>query len=162
MKILKDNYTQSNIDEIVENTKPYPRKIVCEHCGSELQYEESDLRIGFLGCAYLDCPLCGGDNMLEENENTIALTKNNIEFPIHFHHTSKETGAVNCCNNESVKKAIERAIEYFRKNKNEFYWFTASGNLYVGVCRYDGDESYEVVVTNNYYETYIPFEREDY
>ena len=162
MKVLKDNYTQSNIDEITENKKPYPRKIVCEHCGSELEYEESDLRIGFLGCAHLDCPLCNGENMIEENENTITLTKENVEFPTHFWHTSKETGAVDCCDNENVKNAVNKAINYFRENKNELYWFTATGNLYVGVSRYEGDESYEIVVTNNYYETSIPFEREDY
>ena len=112
MKVLKDNYTQSNINETIENTKPYPRKMICEHCGSELEYEESDLRIGFLGCVHLDCPLCDGENMIEENENTITLTKNNVEFPTHFYHTSKETGAVDCCNNETVKNAINQAIDY--------------------------------------------------
>lgn len=162
MKVLKDNYTQSNIDEAAENTKPYPRKMICEHCGSELEYEESDLRVGFLGCAYLDCPLCDGENMIEENENTITLTKDNVEFPAHFWHTSKETGAVDCCNNEAVKNAINRAINYFRANKDEYHWFTATGNLYVDVSRYEGDESYEVVVTNNYYDTFIPFESDDY
>lgn len=162
MKVLKDNYTKPNINEATENTKPYPRKIICEHCGSELEYEKSDLRIGFLGCAYLDCPLCNGDNMIEDNENTITLTKDNIKFPVHFWHTSKETGAVDYCNHEEVKKAVYRAIDYFRKNKNEYFWYTCCGNLYVGVNRYDGDENYWVIVSNNYYETYIPFEREDY
>ena len=162
MKVLKDNYTVSNIDETIENTKPYPRKLTCEYCGSELEYEESDLRIGFLGCAYLDCPLCEGENMIEENENTITLTKDNVEFPAHFWHTSKENGASDCCNSSTVKNAIQRAIKYFRENKDEHHWFTAYGNLYVDVIRYEGDETYEVVVTNNYYETSIPFEREDY
>lgn len=161
MKVLKDNYTKSNINRTIENAKPYPRKIICEECGSELEYEKTDLRIGFLGCAFVDCPCCGRDNLIED-EDGITLTKDNVEFPTHFAHTSKENGAVDCCNNEEVKNAIHKAIDYFRNNKNEFYWFTAHGNLYIGVSRWDGDETYEVVVTNNYYETYIPFEREDY
>ena len=162
MKVLKDNYTKSNFNEYIAIAKSYPRKLICEHCGSELEYEESDLRMGFLGCAFLDCPLCGGDNMLEENEKTITLTKDNVEFPIHFWHTCKETGAVDCCSNEEVKNAINKAINYFRKNKNEYHWYTCIGNLYVSVNRYDGDECYEVTVSNNYYETSIPFEAGDY
>lgn len=161
MKVLMDNYTKSNA-KVEENIEPYPRKIFCEHCGSELEYEESDLRIGFLGCVHLDCPLCNGENMIEENEHTITLTKDNVEFPAHFWHTSVKTGAVNCCNNETVKSYIDEAIDYFRCNKDEYHWYCASGNLYVGVDRYEGDEEYHVVVTNNYYETYIPFEEEDY
>lgn len=32
----------------------------------------------------------------------------------------------------------------------------------VYVFRFDGDEEYEVVVTKDYYDTYIPFEKVDY
>lgn len=162
MKVLKDNFTTSNINMAIEKTKPYPRKLVCDNCGSELEYDKSDLRIGFLGCANLDCPLCGRENMIDDSEEAITLTKDIVEFPTHFWHTSKETGAVDCCNDEKVKNAINKAINYFRKNKNEYHWFTATGNLYVDVTRYEGDESYEIMVTNNYYETSIPFEEIDY
>ena len=161
MKVLKDNYTEEA--HIEEDVYTYPRLCVCDECRSELEYEKSDTHIGFLGCMYLTCPLCGYENMLyDDDENGIKLTKHNVEFPVHFWHTSKETGAVDCCNNERVKDAINKAIDYFRKNKNEYHWFTASGNLYVDVTRYEGDETYEVMVTNNYYETSIPFEKEDY
>ena len=64
MKILKDNYKKSSADEDVKKIKSYPRKLVCEKCNSELEYEESDLRIGALGCIYLDCPCFGRDNIL--------------------------------------------------------------------------------------------------
>lgn len=153
MKVLKDNY---NTEAIVEPV----RKLVCEHCGSELEYEAPDIRIGAFGCAYVDCPCCGKGNDIDEDG--ITLTVNNVEFPTHFWHTSKETGAVDYCNNKEVKKAIYKAIDYFRNNKDDYHWFTACGNLYVDVCKYEGDESYEVVVSNDYYETSIPFESEDY
>ena len=45
MKVLKDNYTEI----ISEQTNDYPKKIVCEDCHSELEYDESDLRIGTYG-----------------------------------------------------------------------------------------------------------------
>jgi hypothetical protein len=162
MKVLKDNYTQSYINETVENTKPYPRKTICEQCGSELEYEKSDVYVGFLGAAYVRCPLCNCENMIEDNEKTIELTKYNVEFPTHFWYTSKETGAADCCNNKEILECINKAIDYFRKHKNEFSWYTCYGNLYVHVMRYEGDEDYWVVVSNNYYETHIPFEEEDH
>lgn len=161
MKVIKDNY--NNVKE--ENTKqmnPYPRTVNCDRCDSELLYEESDVEIGACGCAYVRCPLCNEETFLDDNEKTITLTANNIEFPTHFYHTSKETGAVDICNNEQVKEYIQKAIKYFRENKEEFAWHTSCGNLYVSVNRWDGDEVYEVTVTNNYYETEIPFEDKDY
>ena len=159
IKILKDNYTKFK-DESIQDA--YPRVIVCEECGSELEYEKSDLTIGCYGLAVLHCPLCGRDNMLDDDENSIILTKDNVEFPKHFWHTSKENGAVDCCNNEEVKKCIHKAIDYFRKNKDDYNWYTEYGNLCINVYRYDGDREYMIIVTDNYYQTYIPFEEEDY
>lgn len=161
MKVLKDNYN-NNYVESKNYEKPYPRKHVCEECGSELEYDKSDIVIGAFGCAFLKCPLCGQNSSVYDEDVELTLTRNNIEFPTHFWHTSKETGAVDNCNNEEVKKCIYRAIDYFRNNKNEYHWFTACGNLRVDVSKFDGDENYEVMVTKDYYETYIPFEKTDY
>lgn len=162
MKILKNNYQKTNVEEKTLKIEPYPRKLICEECGSELEYEKADLRMGALGCMYLDCPCCGRENMLEDNENTITLTIDNVEFPTHFWHTSKENGAVDICNNDEVKECIRNAIEYFRKNKKEYAYQTQCGNLFLVVFRWDGDESYEVILSKDYYHTYIPFESEDY
>lgn len=158
MKVLIDNYTKLNI---YEDTMTYPRKFICENCRSKLEYEKEDLKIGTLGCAFIDCPLCGCSNIIDD-EDGITLTVDNIEFPTHFYHVSKECGAVDRCNAEEVKKEIKRAIEYFRKNKNEFDFFSLCGNLFVTVHRYEGDESYNVVVSNDLYDVDIPFETEDY
>lgn len=162
MRVLKNNYNEKNehIAKVIAN--PYPRKHICDRCSSELEYERSDLHMGFLGCMHLTCPLCGNENMVEENEGTVTLTKDNIEFPTHFWHTSVETGAKDCCNNNEVKNCIDKAIKYFRENKEEYSYCTSYGNLYVKVHRYEGDENYDVVVSNDFYETYIPFEKEDY
>lgn len=160
MKVLKNNYDYKN--KVVKNVSPYPRKMICECCDSELEYEEVDVKIGAFGCAYVTCPLCRETNFIDDGENELTLTKNNVEFPTHFWHTSKENGAVDCCNNKEIKECIHRAINFFRENKDKYNWFTATGNLYVVVYRLDGDESYEVMVTKDYYETSIPFEDVDY
>lgn len=160
MKILKDNY--NNIKETYQ-INPYPRNLICENCGSEIEYEKSDLRMGVYGCVHLDCPLCGYSNMLDENEESIILTVDNIEFPVHFHHTSTETGAVDCCTNEMVKEYIRKAVDYFRENKDEYDWGShITGNLYIHVYKYSGDEEYTIVVSNDFYETSVPFGEEDY
>lgn len=162
MKVLKNNFNEiaSHVTEV--NFKPYPRKLICESCESELEYEESDMEVGVLGVMHVKCPLCGYNNMLDGNENDVTLTKDNIEFPRHFFHTSKEDGAVDTCNNEYVKKCIKDAINYFRENKDEISYYTGTGNTMVFIYRYSDDNEYYVVVTNNYYSTYIPFESEDY
>jgi hypothetical protein len=162
MKVLKNNYTGISIEEKIKRVEPYPRKLICELCGSELEYEQSDLRMGAYGCVYIDCPCCNHDNMIENHENEITLTMDNVEFPTHFHRTSEENGAVDVCNNDEIRRRIQSAIEYFRKNKDEFVWYSECGNLFLVVFRYEGDEDYEIILTDNYYSTYINFEDEDY
>ena len=156
MKVLKDNYRTTSYVEEVNS------KIVCDRCRSELEYDESDIEIGAFGCAFVGCPLCGYKNYLDDGEHDIDLTMDNVKFPTHFHHASKENGAVDSLNNKEVKECIYRAIDYFRKHKNENNWFSAFGNLYISVNRWEGDESYDIAVTGDYYNTTIPFEEEDY
>lgn len=163
MKVLKDNYNKiEDIRKNVKLVKPYPRTCICENCGSELEYVESDMRMGVWGYMHLDCPCCGYDNMLEDNENNITLTVNNVEFPTHFWHTSVDTGAKDYCNNKEIKEYIHKAIDYFRSNKDEYCWNTQFGNVYLCVYKWNGDGVYEVIVSNDFYSTEIPFEKEDY
>lgn len=163
MEVLKNNFNKISSYTTKINVKPYPRILVCDGCQSELQYEESDMRMGEYGCMHVDCPLCGTENMLEENEKNITLTKDNIAFPMHFHHASKDTGAVDVCNDEMVKKYIKEAINYFRNNKEEYdYGGWISDNFYINIQKYSDDKEYVVTVSNDFYEANIPFEKEDY
>lgn len=162
MKVIKNNFGEIAAHVTEVRFEPYPRKLICDNCESELEYEESDMEVGVYGAMHVKCPLCGYNNMLDGNKNDVTLTKDNIEFPIHFDHISKEDGAIDVCNNEFIKEYINRAIDYFRMNKNEYIYYVGTGNTMVQVHRYEGDEDYYIVVTNDYYHTYIPFEPEDY
>lgn len=159
MKVLKNNY-ESHEEEIVKEVERYPRNHICEYCDSELEYNKDDLRVGAFGCMFLNCPCCNQENLIEDEG--LDLTKDNVEFPTHFHHCSKETGAVDICNNKRIKEYINEAIDYFRNNKNEFVWFVSTGNLHMTVFRWSEDECYDVIVANDHYSTFIPFENEDY
>jgi hypothetical protein len=156
MRVLVNNYNNYNNEEVCL------REITCENCGSKLEYDKQDITVGVYGAPHIRCCLCEHNNMLDTNDGGITLTKDNIEYPTHFWHTSIENGAIDTCDNENVRKAINDAIEFFRNNKKEYSWYTMSGNLCVFVQRFDGDEEYVVWVTNDYHSTYIPFEQEDY
>lgn len=160
MKVLKDNYSEYEHNDAIDNK--YPKKLVCEDCDSELEYDEHDIYNGEYGCAFVHCPLCGCENYLNDEEHDINLNMKNVEFPTHYAHISKETGAVDCCNNETIKEYIREAVNYFRKNKDEDSWYCFTGNLAVVVFKYEGDANYWVIVSDNYYDTYISFESEDY
>lgn len=160
MRVLENNYNRNNVEDVRKVEKEYPRIRICEYCGSKFEYDKEDMIVGELGCCFTDCPCCGEENLIEDEG--VKLTEDNVEFPLHFHHCCKETGAIDICTNEKVREVIKKAIKFFRENKDEFYWFYESGNLHISVTRWDGDECYNVMVTNNYYDTYLNFEEEDY
>lgn len=167
IKVIKNNYIKAK--ELSEEEfnklpkiKPYPRRLVCGECRSELEYDKSSIRMGEYGCIHVKCPLCNHDNMIDDHEDNITLTIDNIEFPVHFHHVSEATGAKKRDTIEEVRNDIRRAVEYFRKNKDEYCFHTWCGNLFVMVRKWSGDEIYEVVVSNDFYNMEIYFEECDY
>lgn len=63
---------------------------------------------------------------------------------------------------EEINKWIQQGIEYFRENKDEYYYFTGSGNALVHIYRFDCDKEYYVVVSKDYESSDVEFEEEDY
>lgn len=87
IKVIKNNFIKNNIE--IEEVKPVMIHTFCEHCDSELEISEEDTHIGWLGAAFVKCPCCGQESMVDELEG-ITLTKNNIDYPIHFNRTNKD------------------------------------------------------------------------
>ena len=158
IKILKDN--SKNI-EVKEENAMFPLKIKCSECDSELEITEEDTHIGWMGARFINCPCCGKEAMVDELDG-ITLMKDNLEFPVHFNRTTKGLRHVVEVNSDEIINGIKKAITYFRENKDEWNWYTSRGDLFLSVYRHPGDEDYFVLVTKDFYETYIPFEREDY
>ena len=159
IKILKDN--SNNIEVKEENIAMFPLKIKCSECDSELEITEEDTHIGWMGARFINCPCCGKEAMVDELDG-ITITKDNLEFPVHFIRTTKGLRHVVEVNSDEIIKEIQRAITYFREHKDEYYWYTSHGDLLLIVFRYSGDEEYFVMVTNDLSDTYIPFEDKDY
>ena len=156
MKIIKNNTD----NKLVEET-PKVWEIQHEHCNSELEITEDDAHVGALGSQYITCPCCGNEAIVYELD-CIKLTKDNVEFPTHFYRTSSGRGDVKEVSAVEIKKEIQRGIEYLRNNKNEFYWYVKHGDLFLIVEKFTDDAEYWVVVTKDSYDTYIPFDKEDY
>ena len=158
LKVIKNNYN-SNTEVKKEVEKTF--KIHCSNCDSELEITEEDTHIGVYGAAHVTCPCCGDETMVDDIEG-ITLTKDNIEFPVHFYRTNKNLRNVKEIDPNRITNDIKRSVEYFRRNKDEFAWCTATGDTFLTVFRFSDDEEYHVVVSKDNYETYIPFEKEDY
>lgn len=156
MKILKNN-----VKKVEETMEEKPVKIFCSECDSELEITEEDTHIGWLGARFVTCPCCGEESIVDEFKG-ITLTKDNIEFPVHFNRVTKGMRHVVETNSDEIIEDIQKGIEYLRKNKTEFYWSTSCKDMFLIIFRSQDENGYFIVVTKDFYETYIPFEGEDF
>ena len=159
IKVIQNNFNQNNLNK-KEEVKPKVVHTFCEHCDSELEVSEEDTHIGWLGAAFVKCPCCGQETIVNELDG-ITLTRDNIEFPRHFYKTNKSLRDVIEITNEGIVNEIQKGIDYFRKNKDEYCWYTSYGDLFVIVFRYKNNKEYSVLVTKDFYDTDIPFGTED-
>lgn len=114
MKVIENNYKNKTkpVKNIQESIIAY-----CDNCESKLEVTEEDTHIGWLGARFVTCPCCGEESMLDEMEG-ITLTVDNIEFPVHFSRTNKDSRTVEV-SDEDIVKDIKRAINYFRTSNDD-------------------------------------------
>lgn len=131
----------------------------CSKCDSELEITEEDIHIGYLGAAYITCPCCGMESMVDDSYG-ITLNMNNVEFPTHFTRVNKDKNGVAQISDNSITAYIKEAIGRFRNDKTNYCMYTCYGDLFAVIFR--EEDEYYVVVTKDFYETNIPFEKLDY
>lgn len=154
MNIIRNNY----------NKKKDTIQTICENCESELEFTGEDVHYGYLGMPLVTCPCCGEEtSVLEDGVDTITLTVDNIQFPVHFLHTTKNERYIKPVEDEEIIEEIKKGIAVLRSDEEGItHWYTCCGNLFIVIFRLSGDEEYWVIVTKDYYETSIPFEECDY
>ena len=86
--------------------------------------------------------------------------KKSISWYQLYKRIGKQT--LHICNTEAIRKEFKRAIDYFRRNKEAEHWDNWSGNLFIMVDKYSKDESYEIIISKDFYNMAIPFEKKDY
>lgn len=155
MRVIKNNIAPKSPMKIT-----FPLSHTCENCGSELEIEENDVKIGFAGMAYIDCPVCNKQSFLYMDELDETVTKDTLEFPKHFYHFGESEDVVRITP-EEIKQRINEAIKFFRENPNNFCWHTSSGDTSITVFNFAGDQQYLITVAKDYYELDLDFEAED-
>lgn len=143
--------------------KPFPIVIECEKCGTIFEIESTqDIENGIYGIAYVTCPVCGKKtdscNVDDLKKFDKEITAENIEFPTDF---SDNKDGVETSPNE-IKEEIRKAISFFRRYPDEFAHYTCGGDTAVCVYNVSTDNNYYVVVAKGYFDTYIPYQKEDY
>lgn len=149
MNVIKNNNEK-------ETKSKFPMKIICEHCRSEIELEENDVEIGQFGLYCFTCPCCGDTSCID---NGIELTSENLKFPKHYYDFS---GGKNIPN-EEINRYVKECINSLRNSTDKNFYHTCAGrgDTIVHVTRYDDDESFVINVCRNYYETEIPYTKED-
>lgn len=156
MKIIRNNYKSKK-----ESNKA-TRSVICEcdKCGSELEVFQEDTHIGWLGAAFVTCPCCGKETMIDDL-NGITLTKDNIEFPKHFLRTNSNTVLYEIPD-EKITESISDGIEFLRKHKEESYYIASLGDTEIAIYKVYDEQEYYISVSKDKYSTYVLFEEEDY
>lgn len=166
MKVIQNNYknTQRNTYQLPEKTKPKVEKvkIECENCGSVIEISREDTHTGWLGLQFVNCPCCDYEIDIEEfGDDSIDICASNVNYPTHFTLYSKDFVAVEIPD-ERINEWIQRGVQYFRENPEEYAYYAGSGNTMVHMYRHAKDKEYYVVVSKDYEEGRIQFEEEDY
>ena len=161
MEIIKDNTTRRGAAATERENRTY--KHTCFNCGSEFRYDYGDTYEGAYGARYVQCPCCGSEAICDEipMQNLTAVT---AKFPLHYSHTF--SGGKGCVHvdDERIQKYVKEAIESMRnaRDPDDNIRMTTTGDAAIIVSKLDGDEEYSVFVSHDFYETFIPFEYEDY
>ena len=138
MRLIKSN-----------NIEPeYPKRHICDECGAELEYDEEDVHIGWMGCEYVTCPACGSETMVGDQRVQLPTWKTT------FYHTSIETGAVDI-EDVKIQEYVDEAVKSLCSNKlkpGEFY-ITSTGNLLVMGLKWE--DCIDIYVTKDYWEDNI-------
>lgn len=166
MKVIQNNYknTQRNTYQLPEKTKPRVEKvkIECENCGSVIEVSREDVHTGWLGLPFITCPCCNYEMVVKKfNDDVIDIYASNVNYPTHFKLFSKDFIAVEIPD-DGINECIQKGIQYFRENPEEYSYCIGSGNIMVHMYRHTEDEEYYVIVSKDYEEGRIQFEEEDY
>lgn len=126
-------------------TSEWPKRHNCENCGAELEYDEVDVHIGWMGCEYVTCPNCNGESMVGDKR---------IQAPT-WNVTFRHNNVDNCIDVKDVEiqEYINKAVNLLSSDECEdgdSYCLT-TGNLVVAGWKHD-DGEIDLMVSKDFWE----------
>lgn len=123
----------------------FPKRIRCEKCNAELEYDRADMFIGEYGLGYITCPCC--------NE-IIPITQERIKpiiFPDTFAHTDKSNAKD--IDDKTIADYVEEIGQKLLGYAPGESAMCATGNCFV--FGYKTEDDINIVVTKDYYSDFI-------
>ena len=134
MKVISRNETKET---------GYPKRIICDHCGAELEYDKDDEFIGQWGIRAVCCPECMKD---------VFVSDHRVEPPnwkATFDHVNSATAKE--LKNEEIQEYIDNCYKFLMNEaKPGDSYMTGSGDTMVFGFRYE--DAVDLYVTRDYYE----------
>ena len=87
-------------------------------------------------------------------DDWIDLTKDNLQFLIHYYSFNDGKDIPD----EKINKWVKMCIEKLEEDKEAYISWTGTGNTKVFVQKFEEDNSYSITVCKGYYEVEIPIE----
>lgn len=135
MKVIKKNEVE---------TSEYPKRIVCDHCGAELEYDKDDEFVGLWGMKCITCPECNEDCFVSDHRVEPPNWKTT------FDHTNSDSAVA--IDDEEIQEYIDKC--YARLTSDEWksgdHYLTGSGDTMIFGVKYE--DEIRVFVTRDYYE----------
>lgn len=110
-----------------------PKPITCESCGAELEYEDSDLKVGLWGCKGFDCPECGEFVFCSKR---VAEPK----YPDTFWIPKNAKGL----NDEEINTLLNRVVKSLKDCEAGEFSFSATGDTAVIGLKFKDEEEYYI------------------
>ena len=121
----------------------YPKRIICDHCGAELEYNEEDEFDELWGMKCITCPECMKD---------VFVSDHRVEPPnwkATFGHINSATAEE--LKNEDIQEYIDNCYKYLMNEaKPGDFYMTGSGDTMVFGFRYE--DTVDLYVTRDFYE----------
>lgn len=122
----------------------YPKRIVCDHCGAELEYDKDDEFVGLWGMKCITCPECNEDCFVSDHRVEPPNWKTT------FDHTNSDSAVA--IDDEEIQEYIDKC--YAKLTSDEWklgdHYLTGSGDTMIFGVKYE--DEIRVFVTRDYYE----------
>lgn len=133
MRIIEENKTE----EIIHT---------CNKCGCKFAYSPEDDTYSGLEGSYVDCPKCQESIMIKKFNRPAQFPESYYCYDNGVHIES-----------EKIEEWVKTGIKYCL-TKNEDSYFCGTGDSWVEINRYDGDDIFNIIVAQGYYSKDISTE----